>query len=368
METGQEKQSGGQKPSLSQQVKAFAKGLGFDPVGITTAEPAEEAESRLQEWLRAGYAASMNYMQRERPRRGHPRDLLPEARSMICLAFNYYPGEVEARREPRSRGRIARYAVGSDYHKILKKKLRRLESYLVERGGTQTKTKSLVDSSPFLEREFARRAGVGFIGKNTHLMTLKHGSWVFLAEVLTSLELEPDAPISAHCGTCTQCLQACPTRALREPFVLDARRCISYWTIEHRGPIPEELEPLMEDWVFGCDRCQEVCPFNRKPTLTRESQFRQGVIVETELPLEELLQLDHEAAFRERFRQSPLLRPKREGMVRNALVAAQNQLARDAAAYIRKLAEGDVSEAIRRLAERVLTWIKKSDRGIVNKT
>jgi len=360
MKTGQERQSGGQKPSLSQQVKAFAKGLGFDPVGITTAEPAEEAESRLQQWLRAGCAASMSYMQREWPRRGHPRDLLPEARSVIGLALNYYPGEIEARRDQRSRGRIARYAVGGDYHKVLKKKLRRLESYLVERGGAQTKTKSLVDSSPLLEREFARRAGVGFIGKNTHLITLKHGSWVVLAEVLTTLALEPDAPISAHCGTCTECLQACPTGALREPFVLDARRCISYWTIEHRGAIPEELEPLIQDWVFGCDRCQEVCPFNRKPTLTRESRFRQGAIVETELPLEELLWLDQEAAFQKRFKQSPLLRPKREGMVRNALVAARNQLARDAAAHIRKLAEGDVSEAIRRLAGRVLSRIESA--------
>ncbi len=348
MKTGRNEGPCGGRPSLSDEVKAFAEGLGFEPVGITTAEPAEEAESRLQQWRRAGHAASMDYMLRERPRRTHPQDLLPEARSVVCLAFNYYPGEAEGEGRERAHGRVARYAVGLDYHTVLKKKLRRLEAFMVELGTAETQTKTLVDSGPLLEREFARRAGVGFIGKNTHLIALKHGSWVFLAEVLTSLELEPDRPISANCGTCTECLKACPTGALREPFVLDARRCISYWTIEHRGLIAEE--PELNAWVFGCDLCQEVCPFNHKPAVSTERQFRQGTIVETELPLVELLRLDSDDAFRLRLKRSPLLRPKREGIVRNALRAATNQGAKDLLPWIENIASSDSSAELRQLA------------------
>jgi len=365
METRPRKEPAGQSRSLTEQVKTFALGLGFGPVGITSADPAAEAEAHLREWIRTGSAASMRYMARERPRRGHPRDLLPEARSVICLAFNYYPGEPKQasdRVRQQTQVRIARYAVGADYHKVLKRKLRRLETYLVELGGAETKTRSLVDSAPILEREFARRAGIGFVGKNTHLITLRHGSWVFLAEVLTSLELETDRPISANCGTCTQCLDACPTRALPEPFVLDSRRCISYWTIEHRGPIPEDRESGLHDWAFGCDLCQEVCPFNHKAVVTGEAQFALGTIAETGMPLVELLRLGSDGDFRERFRGSPVVRPKREGILRNALTIAMNQKAKEALPEIQHLAESDPSEFIRELAGRAARVIQETDR------
>jgi epoxyqueuosine reductase len=310
--------------SLTEQIKEFARSVGFGPVGVTTADPAGEAEVRLQQWLQQGMAAGMDYMKRPEPRRSHPRDLLPEAESVLCLAFNYYPGEDAAKDSKKDSGRIAKYARGRDYHRVLKKKLKKIEQYLVDVGGAGTKVRSFVDSAPLLEREFARRAGLGFIGRNTHLITLGKGSWVFLAEVLSSLRLKPDEPVSFNCGACTACLEACPTGALPEPFVLDSRRCISYWTIEHKGEIVEEKQAPAGDWLFGCDICQEVCPFNHKPELTGEESFREGVITSSRIPLDEILEIESEEEYREKFQGSPLMRPKLAGMKRNAEIVRRN--------------------------------------------
>jgi len=360
--------SAGNSPdSLTEQVKAFARSRGFAPVGVTPAEPAEEAEERLRHWIDRGYGASMEYLARAHPRRGHPTDLLPEARSILCLAFNYYPGTPQLRHGGPSTGRIARYAVGKDYHWVLKKKLREIERFLAQIGGPETRSRSFVDSGPVLEREFARRAGLGFIGRNTHLITPTQGSWVFLCEVLTNLPLEPDKPIGVSCGSCTACLEACPTGALVEPFVLDSRKCISYWTIEHRGAIPETMQPQIKDWIFGCDLCQEVCPFNHKPKVTGESQFRQGVTLETRTPLMEILELASEESFRREFGAYPLLRPKREGIIRNALIVAVNQNAVDTLPAIRSLAAGDSNDSIRRGAAQAARSIAgESNQNLTN--
>jgi epoxyqueuosine reductase len=275
--------------------------LGFNPVGIASATPALDAEQRLQQWLAQGHAAGMTYLHRAQPRRGHPEDLLPGAKSVLCLAFNYYPGEPSFHSGSQPSGRIARYAVGEDYHRVLKRKLRHLEQWLYRQGGPETRTRSFTDSAPILEREFARRAGLGFMGRNTHLIAPRYGSWVFLAEVVTNLELEPDSPLRSHCGTCTACLEACPTGALSESQGLDARKCISYWTIEHRGEFESAMQDRLQGWLFGCDICQEVCPFNRKARISSEPLFLPGAGAGNRIELEEVLSIDSDASFRDRF-------------------------------------------------------------------
>lgn len=346
--------------ALKDAIRSKALQLGFDAVGITSADPAEEAQERLQSWITGGYGASMHYMTRQSPRRGHPRDLLPEAQSVISLASNYFPGEQagDTPADGSTMGKVARYALGVDYHKVLQRKLRLLENYLVELGGTEIRTKSFVDTAPLLEREFAQRAGLGFIGKNTHLINRRYGSWIFLSEILTSLSLPPDAPVNYNCGSCTLCLEACPTGALPEPFLLDSRKCISYWTIEHKTFFPDEVQPMLQDWVFGCDICQEVCPFNQKPKLTDEEAFQQGTVVHHRIVLGELLALDSEESFYSRLLRSPLLRPRREGIVRNALTVAVNQNAKELVPSIQKLAQNDPSGFVRHIAGWALSRLR----------
>ena len=352
-------------PPLETRLKEEARRLGFELAGIAPATPADGFD-RLREWLERGFAGEMGYMHRHADARRHPASVLPEVRSVLMVGMNYSAerGARSAEREeslparsasdggsedpslalragessspdsssaprsalraPRSTrsGRVARYARGPDYHDVLRTKLNELLAWLqgevpgcVGRG--------VVDTAPLLERDFARRAGLGWFGKNAMLINKRQGSFLFLGALLVNLDLRPDPPHeSSHCGTCTACLDACPTGAFAGPGWLDARRCISYLTIELRTPVPEELRPGIGDWLFGCDVCQEVCPWNR-PRADRPVAFPSRPELEALDPVE-LLGLSEEE-FRARFRGTALFRTKRRGLLRNAALVLGNR-------------------------------------------
>ncbi len=324
----------------SEAVKQEARRLGFDLVGIAPAGAALDHAPAFLDWLARGYAADMAWMAREPERRLDPRRLLADAASIVVVARNYYvvPPDPGVLTDP-SRGRIARYAWGLDYHDVLRKRLFALDAFLRDLSGRTTYGKAYVDTGPVLEREWAARAGLGFFGKNTCLIAPRLGSWLFLGVLIVPEALEPDPEplalpgphprwrfsegVVGTCGGCTRCLTACPTHAFPAPHVLDARRCISYLTIEHRGPIPRDLRPLMGNWVFGCDVCQDVCPWNARFARPTDEPAFQPRPEQVAPPLLDLLTLD-EATFRARFRKTPLWRAKRRGLVRNACVAAGN--------------------------------------------
>jgi len=310
--------------SLTSNIKAYARKIGFDLVGITTAMPLEVDEQRLAAWLGAGFAGEMAYMARNPGRRARPQELLPEAKSVICLGIYYYPGEPSELSTGNTHGAVSRYAWGKDYHHLIEHLLDELVAYLKELASPSLKFKAMVDHGPVLEKALAQRAGLGFIGKNTLLIHQDLGSWIFLAELITNLDLEPDKPQFNQCGSCNACLSACPTGALLQPFVLDARRCISYLTIELKGGIPESLRPQIDDWVFGCDICQEVCPFNAQPKMARHLDFRASEGVGPWLDLCAVLAIQDDHEFKAKFSETPLLRPKRQGLQRNAAVVAHN--------------------------------------------
>lgn len=292
--------------------------IGFDRVGVASAGPVADF-GRYAAWLDGGFAGTMRYLRKHRAQREDPRELLPEARSVIVLSLNYAgPGRPEP---ARGRGRISRYALGRDYHKILRKRMKAVEALLRERHGAGA-TRSCVDSAPLLERSLAAAAGLGWIGKNTMLIDEKLGSWTFLGAVLCDLELPPDSRAAGRCGSCVACLEACPTGAFPEPGLLDARRCISYLTIEHRGEIEPELAAKMGNHVFGCDICQEVCPWNASapPGGVEDFRPRPGLV---DPPLSELADLD-EDRFLARFAGTPVMRAGLEGMRRNARIAMEN--------------------------------------------
>jgi epoxyqueuosine reductase len=313
--------------SLAAQVKAKAAALGFGPVGIASAEPFDADRERTLAWLERGLNAGMAWMTEERTRRAcTPEDLLPGARSLVVVGAPYGGCDPEPE-DGRARGHLARYARGADYHDVMKAYLDDLAAFVRELGGDETRTRVFVDASPLPERAAAVRAGLGFVGKNTNLLTAQAGSWLLLGALMTTLALEPDPPLERDCGRCRLCLDACPTGALPEPFVLDANRCISYLTIEHRGPIPPDMRPLIGEHVFGCDVCQEVCPWNRADRGPGWPDFsaRPGAdAVEAARPaLADLLALDDQG-FRERYRRTPVWRTKRRGLLRNAAVALGN--------------------------------------------
>jgi epoxyqueuosine reductase len=255
-------------PCDAEWVKSLAREQGFDRVGITSADPPEEA-ALLEDWLAAGHAGSMSYLHRNREKRKSPRKLVEGAESVICVALNYYQ-PAPPKDHDRPTGRIARYAWGRDYHKVIKKKLRRIIKAIRRRVGDGLIARAFVDSAPVMERQLAARAGIGWIGKNGLVLHETIGSYFYLGEIVCNLKLEYDAPAADHCGTCRLCLDGCPTDAFPQPYVLDARRCISYTTIEHRGDVDESLREPTGDWLFGCDVCQEVCPYNRQPPTTSE--------------------------------------------------------------------------------------------------
>jgi epoxyqueuosine reductase len=350
--------------ALEDRLKQQARALGFELVGIA---PATEADGfdRLREWLARGFAGTMEYMQRHGDARLHPASILPEVRSVIMAGMNYHPSASGGRKPPVSsqqgayaprspRGRISCYAHGSDYHDVLRERLHRLLDWLrSERPDCHGR--AVVDTAPLLERDFARRAGMGWFGKNTMLLNKRLGSYFFIGALLTNLELACDPPHTAsHCGTCTACLDACPTQAFVAPGVLDARRCISYLTIEHRGDVPEELRRGLGDWLFGCDVCQEVCPWNRKAPPGGEPALH-GRPELMQLDLIEILGLSEEE-FRRRFRGTALMRTKRRGLLRNAALVLGNSGDSAALPALRRAledAEPVVREAVRWAIEQI---------------
>lgn len=318
--------------ALTAAVKERARALGFDRVTVGPADPPAHA-AEFERWLDAGYAGTMDYLARGRAARLDPAALLPGARSVVAVALGYNQPDDGGGWAP-----VARYARGSDYHDVMRPRLDALGRDLAELAGPGTRCRACVDTSAVLERDLAARAGLGWIGKNTNLLDRALGSFFFIGIVLTTAALEPDGPAADRCGTCTACLDACPTGAFVAPYVLDARRCISYLTIEHRGPIAEGLRPAVADWVFGCDACQTACPWNRRAPIAAESAFRPAGRLE---PLEALLALD-EGEFRRRFKGSAITRAKRAGLLRNAALALANRRQAGARPALRRaLADGD---------------------------
>jgi epoxyqueuosine reductase len=312
--------------ALTQAVKARALEIGFDRVAVGPAGPAEHA-GRFDAWLDAGYAGGMDYLARTRVARQDPERLLPGCRSVVALALAYGPREDD----PSWRA-VSRYARGSDYHDLMRPRLAAVVDYLREAGGSAIASRAAVDTSAVLERDLAARAGLGWIGKNTNLIAVGGGSYFFIGIVLTTAALMPDGPATDHCGTCTACLDACPTQAFVGPWVLDARRCLAYLTIEHRGDVADDWKPEMRDWLFGCDVCQEVCPWNRKAPPAREPALAPSAPLPS---LEAFLEMD-EAAFRARFRGSAMSRAKRAGLARNAALLLGNRGDRAAEPALRR--------------------------------
>ena len=303
-------------------VKQSATTLGFDLVRIASAERFESDEETALKRLRTGLMDGLPWYTESRVRRGsNPDELLPGAKSIISLGMSYMPPDQPQKVSTGPSGRVAVYAWGDDYHRILKRRMKALVEDVSAKEGQTLRSRWYVDDGPMLDRAVAQRAGTGWFGKNTNILTGQFGSWVFLAQVITDLELIPDPPLKKTCGTCTRCLASCPTNAFTGPYELDNTRCISYLTIEHRGPIPRELRPLMQDWVFGCDICQDVCPVNLKAAPTEEPAFQKSDSAFLDL----LWILDMtEEEFREHFRNSPIKRAKRVGLQRNACIALGN--------------------------------------------
>jgi epoxyqueuosine reductase len=301
-------------PTAKERLAAFAAALGFDSCRIAEAASPRHADE-FRGWLREGAAGEMEWMERGAEKRCDPQQVLPGARSMVVVALNYWQGDQGFRE---GAGRIARYAWGDDYHDLMLEKLERLGGFLTGLGGTQ---KYYVDTGPLLERDHAAEAGIGWHGKSTMLVDPKLGTWFFLGEILTTLDLEPDAPQPARCGSCQRCITACPTGAITEPHRLDARRCISYLTIELKGSIPLELRPLIGDRIYGCDDCLDACPWNRFAAVSREAAFAARPAIG--MALRDYLALD-DTQFRELFRGSPIKRTKRRGFLRNVCVALGN--------------------------------------------
>ena len=309
--------------TLTQQIQARANRLGFELVGIIPAAKSETL-ARYRQWIENGYAGKMDYLKRHLPLKTDVRQLLTEAKSVISLAMNYYTLDPpKALAEDPARGQISRYAWGDDYHDIIRQRLSELVDFIKQTAETELKTRVCVDTAPIIEREYAQKAGIGWIGKNTNLIHWRSGSWYFLAEVLVSIALESDTPaLRGSCGTCTRCIEACPTDAIIEPNLLDSRRCISYLTIELKERIPKALRSEMGNLIFGCDICQEVCPWNSKAVPTDEPAFqpRAGNFAPQLLSLVGMTQ----QAFSRRFKGSPIKRAKRRGFLRNVLVAIGN--------------------------------------------
>jgi epoxyqueuosine reductase len=309
------------KPDAAALIRERALALGFDAVGFCRAELGPEARSRLARFLAAGQHGDMGWLAARREQRGHPQSLWPEARSVIALGLSYAPDDnpMEPLQQP-DRGTISVYARHRDYHDVMKGMLKHLAQFIVARFGPAVKV--FVDTAPVMEKPLAQAAGLGWQGKHTNLASRRDGSWLFLGEIYTTLELPAGSPHPDRCGTCSRCLAACPTNAFPEPYRLDATRCISYLTIEHRGPIPHELRPLMGNRIYGCDDCLAVCPWNRFAQASRHTKLRAREDL-TAPRLAELAQLD-DAAFRAMFAGSPIKRIGRDRFVRNVLIAVGN--------------------------------------------
>ncbi|HEX5258223.1 MAG TPA: tRNA epoxyqueuosine(34) reductase QueG [Sphingomicrobium sp.] len=310
--------------SLEEAIRAKAAELGFVACGFARADAADAAGVDLKRWLEAGHHGTMEWMEERAQHRVSPRALWPEAKSAIALAMSYAPAsDPLALAERPELGRISVYAQGGDYHKTVKKALKALARFIVETAPSELKV--FVDTAPVMEKPLAQAAGIGWQGKHTNLVSREHGSWLFLGVILTSLELEPDPPADhgQHCGSCTRCLDACPTQAFIAPHRIDARRCISYLTIEHDGPIPHELRAGIGNRIYGCDDCLAVCPWNRFADAAAANRAFLPRAALAAPRLADLLALD-DASFREMFAGSPIKRIGVKRMIRNCLIAAGN--------------------------------------------
>lgn len=324
--------------SLQEDLRTEARRIGFDSVGFCRATHSQWWPEFL-EWIGRGYHGTMEYIPRRKAAYRHPEGVLKGCRSLMLLTLNYHHARAD-RLEPGC-GRVSVYATGNqDYHDTIRAKLKQLSAWLRERAPA-ARVRGIVDTAPLFEREFAQRAGLGWIGKHTLLLNRQQGSWFFLAALLTDLEWTPDSPFEHdHCGSCRACLDACPTQAFPEPYVLDARRCISYLTIEHRGPIDPSLRAELDSWVFGCDVCQDVCPWNRQTPSTREPAFARREDLDP-LELIPLFQMD-DKEFARRFQRTPLSRPGRSGLLRNAALVLGNQRCTEAIPTLKNaLADAD---------------------------
>ena len=324
-------------------MKSRALELGFDAVGVARLEPLE-ARAHFEAWLAAGRHGEMHWLasEKHRERRADPSQLVPGIRAVVCVAL-CHPPDRDAGRDQRL-GRIARYASGEDYHRIMKDKLLQLERWIQRELFPGSGSLWYADTGAILERGWAERAGLGWVGKHAGVLSETLGSWFLLGELLVDRELVPDAPVAERCGTCARCLDGCPTRAIVSPYQLDARRCISYLTIELKGPIPRELRPLIGDWVFGCDVCQEVCPWNRFAPPAREARLHAASL--EGWSLERFLSLD-EPAFLELFATSPIRRAERAGFVRNVCVALGNRGGPEHVPALERALSGDRDALVR---------------------
>jgi epoxyqueuosine reductase len=307
---------------LREAIRRQAELLGFAACGFARADAAPESAARLDDWLQSGAHGEMAWMEARHEQRGRPTRLWPEARSLIMLGMNYAPREDPMRLADAAQiGRISIYAQGSDYHDVVKKALKALARWLIDQAGGDLKV--FVDTAPVMEKPLSAAAGIGWQGKHSNLVSRDHGSWLFLGAIMTTLDLPPDDPHDDQCGSCDACQRACPTNAFPSPYVVDARRCISYLTIEHKGPIPAEFRKAIGNRIYGCDDCLAVCPWNK---FARSAAANRAFAPRAELAapeLADLLQLD-DSAFRGIFAGSPIKRIGRDRMIRNAAIAAGN--------------------------------------------
>ncbi len=331
-----------QSSELTRKLKSEANQLGFQITGACAAVQPTGLHHFFQ-WLEEGYAGSMHYLPKRREAYSHPKHVLENVRSLLVLGMHYGTGTPQE--VAPGEGKVASYAWGTtDYHDLIHKRLKQLRKFH-QQLLPEEQCRAVVDTAPILEKDFAQRAGIGWIGKNTLLINRTQGSYFFLAVLLTSAELAYDqANERDHCGVCTACLDACPTGAFPRPFVLDARRCVSYLTIEHRDAIDDDLKSGIQDWALGCDICQEVCPWNHRGSLAEEPDFSASD-QHNRLNLTTLFEMDDEQ-FRQTFRKTPLWRTKREGMIRNAAIVLGNQRSRDHLSLLQRVARETTSEMV----------------------
>jgi len=297
---------------ITSEIKKLGLELGFDKIGITSAIQPQKSKN-LEMWLKNGYAGTMDWMANHQKKRMNIEELFPGAKSVICVAHNYFSSFHHSNKD--KKGKISRYACGEDYHRIIKKKLK---TYLdkIKELDPEISGRLCVDTAPIMEKLWAEQAGLGWQGKNTNLITREFGSWVFLGEIIIDKDLDSDIPIEDFCGSCQACLDACPTQAIVSPYVLDARKCISYLTIEFWDkPIPDNLKENMNNWIFGCDICQDVCPWNKFAKNSNENRYRPRED-KIEFDLSELEKLD-EVMYKNKFKKSPVLRPGLKNFQRN---------------------------------------------------
>jgi epoxyqueuosine reductase len=360
--------------SLTQRIKEKAYELGFDLIGIAPASRAPHAEA-YRRWVSKGYAANMRWLERNPERRENPRNVLPTAQSVVVVGLSYFllDPPAELWNDP-SRGRIARYAWGLDYHHIMLPRLRELGGFVDKEAGRPRHQRAYVDTGPVLERDFATQAGLGFVGKNTLLINPGMGSYLFLGEILIDLKLEYDepaldngasCPVSGQskrvgtCGNCTRCLDICPTHAFPAPYILNSNRCISYLTIELEEEIPTKLRPLLGNWIYGCDECQEVCPWIRRYSQPTREIFLRYDPEQVAPKLLDLIKLD-DKAFRARFKNTPIKRTKRRGLLRNVAVALGNWGNPETLPVLENIANTDPEPLIRDHARWAINQIKQN--------